>query len=145
MEAMQPIEGITPGMLWTALIVLIGGASLYVLYGKARETYRKQQEYKRIKNDPGDKLADEISKKVADNMEPRFAEINRKLANDKATLDSHTRQIEALNRRTDSQDAGIRALCHGMMALLDEAEKNGDGSHEITDAKKSFTSYLADK
>ena len=33
METMQPIEGVTPGMLWTALIVLVAGATLYVLYG----------------------------------------------------------------------------------------------------------------
>ena len=68
-----------------------------------------------------------------------------KLANDKATIDSHTRQIEALNKRTDTQDTGIRALCHGMLALLDNAERCGNGCKEITEAKKSFTDYLADK
>jgi hypothetical protein len=32
-----------------------------------------------------------------------------------------------------------------MLALLENAEKCGNGSQEITDAKKSFTNYLADK
>ena len=41
MQDLPPIEGVTPGMLWTALIVLIAGAGLYVLYGKVRETYAK--------------------------------------------------------------------------------------------------------
>ena len=53
METMQPIEGVTPGMLWIALIVLVAGATLYVLYGKVRDTYRKQQEYKYILNPHG--------------------------------------------------------------------------------------------
>ena len=79
------------------------------------------------------------------NLEPRFEEYDRKFANDKALLENHTRQIEAINRRTDSQDAGIRALCHGMAALLDNAEKCGGGSPEIKDAKKRFTGFLADK
>lgn len=141
METMQPIEGVTPGMLWIALIVLIAGASLYVLYGKVRETRSKLKKM----DDPEWKLADGISTKVLEKLEPRFSEIERKLSNDKAVIDSHTRQIEAINRRTDSQDAGIRALCHGMAALLDNAEKCGGDSPEIKDAKKRFTGFLADK
>ncbi len=96
-------------------------------------------------DDPDGKLADGISTKVLVKLEPRFSEIERKLANDKALIENHTRQIEAINRRTDSQDAGIRALCHGMAALLDNAEKCGGGSPEIKDAKKRFTGFLADK
>ena len=141
MEQLQPIEGITPGMLWTFLGVLIGLAALYVLYGKVRETYQRNKQMKA----PENKLADEISAKVLEKLEPRFSEIERKLANDKALIENHTRQIEAINRRTDSQDAGIRALCHGMAALLDNAEKCGGGSQEIKDAKKRFTGFLADK
>lgn len=139
---MPAIEGFTPDMLWTALKVIVGLCALVVLWDKVRDVFASAKKRKDAKRP---ELADEISEKVLEKLEPRFAEIDRKLANDKATIDGHTRQIEALNMRTDNQDTGLRALCHGMLALLDNAEKCGNGSQEITDAKKSFTNYLADK
>lgn len=139
---MPAIEGFTPDMLWPALKVIVGLCALVVLGDTVRNVFANAKKRKDAKRP---ELADEISEKVLEKLEPRFAEIDRKLANDKATIDGHTRQIEALNLRTDNQDAGLRALCHGMLALLDNAEKCGNGSQEITDAKKSFTNYLADK
>ena len=142
MEAMQPIEGITPNVLWITLYGIVCLCALIILADKVRGVFAGISDRKQKKKP---ELADEISSKVLEKLEPRLAEVDRKLANDKALLDSHTRQIDSLNRRADNQDTGLRALCHGMLALLDEAEKNGNGSQEITDAKKSFTNYLADK
>lgn len=144
MEQLQPIEGITPGMLWTALIVLIGGATLYVLYGKVRETYRKQQEYKRMRNDPGERLADDISAKVLEKLEPRFAEIDRKLSNDKALLDAHTRQIAAIEKRQDGLDSGQKAANRGILALLNHELHNGNND-EMEYAKKVMVDCLIEK
>ena len=139
---MPAIEGFTPDMLWTALKVIVGLCALVVLWDKVRDVFASAKKRKDAKRP---ELADEISEKVLEKLEPRFAEIDRKLANDKATIDGPTRQIEALNLRTDNQDTGLRALCHGMLALLDNAEKCGGGSPEIKDAKKRFTGFLADK
>lgn len=144
MQDLKPIEGITPGMLWTALIVIIGIATLYVLYGKVRDTYRKQQEYKKIQNDPGTKLADDISKKVLANLEPRFADIERKLGNDKAAIDTHTRQINAIERRQDGADRGQKALCRGVLALLNHELHNGN-TDEMEKAKTGIDDYLIEK
>ena len=140
METMQPIEGVTPGMLWIALIVLIAGASLYVLYGKVRETRSKLKKM----NDPEGKLADEISTKVLESLEPRFAEIDRKLSNDKAIIDSHTRQIDALSSRTDGSEDGIKALSRGVLALLNHALHNGN-SDELEHAQQTLNDYLIEK
>ena len=142
---MQPIEGITPQALWTFLVVLVGLGTLVVLADKVMDVWRKHKARQKIETGPESELAEEISKKVLEKLEPRFQEIDRKLANDKALLENHTRQIEAINRRTDSQDAGIRALCHGMAALLDNADKCGSAGEEIKAAKKMFTDYLTDK
>lgn len=148
MEALQPIEGVTPWMLWPALIVLIALATLYVLYGKVRETYRKQQEYKRVKNDPGERLADEISKKVIASMEPRleprFSEINKKLANDKTLIEAHTRQIAAIEKRQDGFETGQKAGNRGILALLNHELHNGN-SDEMEKAKQVMDDYLIEK
>jgi uncharacterized protein HemX len=140
MEQIKPIEGITPGMIWTFVAVLVGLAALYVLYGKVRETYAKNKKLK----DPEKKLADEISARVLEKLEPRFAEIDKKLANDKATLDGHTRQIEALASRTDGNENGVKALSRGVLALLNHTLHNGN-TDELEHAQQALNDYLIEK
>ena len=140
MEQIKPIEGITPGMIWTFVAVLVGLAALYVLYGKVRETYAKN---KRMK-DPEKKLADEISARVLEKLEPRFADIDRKFANDKDAIDRHTRQIEALTSRSNGYDEGIKALSRGVLALLNHALHNGN-TDELEKAQQGINDYLIEK
>ena len=135
---MQPIEGITPEALWTFLGVLVGLAALYVLYGKVRETYTKNKQMK----DPG--LADEISKKVMEKFDPRFQEIDRKLANDKALLDDHTKQLASYDTRFAKQEEGQRVLCRGQLALLSH-EINGNSIDKCKEAQEIIKNYLIDK
>lgn len=137
---MQPIEGITPEAIWTFLGVLVGLAALYVLYGKVRETYAKNKQMKGHEN----KLADEISKKVMEKLEPRFAEIDRKLGNDKAMIDDHTQKLAAIAVRNDSLEIGQRALCRGVLALLSH-EINGNSVEKLQDAQTGINNYLIDK
>jgi uncharacterized protein HemX len=140
MEQIKPIEGITPGMIWTFVAVLVGLAALYVLYGKVRETYQKNKKMK----DPENKLADEISARVLEKLEPRFAEIDKKLANDKATLAGHTRQIEALATRTNGNEDGVKALSRGVLALLNHTLHNGN-TDELEHAQQALNDYLIEK
>lgn len=140
MEQIKPIEGITPGMIWTFVAVLVGLAALYVLYGKVRETYAKN---KRMK-DPENKLANEISDRVLEKLEPRFAEIDRKLANDKLMIETHTRQIDSLSGRVDGSEEGIKALSRGVLALLNHALHNGN-TEELERAQQGINDYLIEK
>jgi len=140
MQDLPPIEGVTPRMLWTALIVLIAGAGLYVLYGKVRETYLKNKQMK----SPENRLADEISAKVIEKMEPRFSEIDRKLANDKEQIDAHTRQINTMEKRQNSSDKAEKALCRGVLALLNHELHNGN-TDEMEKAKSGIDDYLIEK
>ena len=140
---LQPIEGITPDMLWTALIVLVGVGGLIVLGDKVADVWRKHQARKQV-NAPESKLADEISQKVLSKMEPRFADIDRKFANDKQTLEAHTRQIGEINKRVDSLETGQKAQCRGILALLNHELHNGN-SDEMEAAKKGMDNYLIEK
>lgn len=141
---MQPIEGITPDMLWTALIVLVGVGSLIVLGDKVADVWRKHQARKQISSGPESKLADEISKKVLDKLEPRFADIDRKFANDKQLLEMHTRQIAEQGKRIDGLETGQKAQCRGVLALLNHELHNGN-SDEMEAAKKGMDNYLIEK
>lgn len=140
MQDLPPIEGVTPGMLWTALIVLIAGAGLYVLYGKVRETYAKNKKLK----DSEKKLADEISAKVLENLEPRFAEIEKKLSNDNSRIDENTRELSEHRKRMDGLETGQRAICRGVLALLSH-EINGNSTDKLKEAQTGISNYLIDK
>jgi len=141
---MTPIEGITPQALWTTIGVLIGLCSIYLLFCKVRSEIRKEQERKKLENQPGNALAKEISQQVIKEFEPRFVEIERKLTNDKAQIELHTRQINELSNQFDSVGKDVKALCHGMLALLNKAKGIGT-EEEIDEALRSFTGYLVDK
>ena len=142
---MQPIEGITPEMLWTFFVVLVGLATLVVLGYKVVEIVRKEQEYKRKKREqPEDKLADDISSKILEKIEPRFNAIDRKLANDKTQIEAHAREIAELRKRAEGTEQGMRAVCKGMLVLMNNAKGNAT-DQEIDDAARAFTNYLADK
>lgn len=144
MIQMQPIEGITPDMLWTALIVLVGVGGLIVLGDKVMDVWRKHQARKQISSGPESQLAEAISKKVIEKMEPRFADIDRKFANDKQLLETHTRQIGELNKRVDGLETGQKAQCRGILALLNHELHNGN-SDEMEAAKKGMDNYLIEK
>lgn len=142
---MQPIEGITPEMLWTFLTVLAGLAALMVLGYKVVEIVRKEQEYKKKKREqPENRLAEDISSKILEKIEPRFNAIDRKLANDKAQIEAHTREISELRMRAEGTEKGMRAVCKGMLVLMNNAKGNAT-DQEIDDAAREFTNYLADK
>lgn len=140
MDQLPSIAGATPTVFWYTLLGLFALATIYILYGNVVKTYRSLKQMR----DPGNKLADDISKKVVANIEPRFEEINRKLANDKATIDSHTRQIDALSSRTDGSEDGIKALSRGVLALLNHALHNGNND-ELEKAQQGINEYLIQK
>lgn len=141
MEQVQPIEGITPGMLWTFIVVAVGLCALIVLGDKVRAVFAGARERKAAKRP---ELADEISDKVLKKLEPRFADIDRKLANDKVRIDEHSRAIGTLANRTEGVENGQRVLCRGVLALLNHELHNGN-SEEMEKAKKGMDDYLIDK
>lgn len=141
METIQPIEGITPGALWTTLYVLLALCLIIITVYKVVEIIRKERERKQARRP---ELADEISGKVLEKLEPRLAEIDRKLANDKALIDNHTRQIAAVEARQDAMERGQKAQCRGVLALLNHELHNGN-SDEMERAQAGMNDYLIDK
>lgn len=141
METIQPIEGITPGALWNTLYVLLALCLIVITVYKVVEIIRKERERKQARRP---ELADEISGKVLEKLEPRLAEIDRKLANDKALIDNHTRQIAAVEARQDAMERGQKAQCRGVLALLNHELHNGN-SDEMERAQAGMNDYLIDK
>lgn len=147
-EKVQAIEGITPNMIWTTLIVFVGLMALYVLFGKARDVFRNEKKQKREAQElQGQDVTDRIANKVMEKLEPKlnekFAEIDRKLAADKETIELHTTQLNANESRVRQLENGNKALCHGVFALLSH-EVNGNSIDKLKKAQDGMKNYLID-
>jgi len=141
---MQPVEGLTPEVLWYTLIGLVGIGSLIVLADKVADVFRKRREREKLKQQPEDKLADTISAKVLSKLEPRFTEIERKLATDKSRLDEHTRILGAHQDQLANIEQGNKVMCRGILALLSH-EINGNSDDKLRASQAELTNYLIEK
>ena len=119
----QAIEGITPAMLWTFIVVLVGLMALIVLGDKVMDVFRNAKKRRQEQSDLNSqditvRIADKVIEKLTPTLDEKFDEINKKLAADKETIELHTRQLNAQNERVDRLDNDTRALLHGVSALL---------------------------
>lgn len=155
MEQVQKIEGISPDMLWTFIIVLVGLAAIFVLGYKVVEILRKEHERKVQREqlngtDITDRIADKVIEKLQPTLDEKFGEVNakfdeidRKLQNDKEVIELHTTQLNAQKSRTDRLDNDNKALLHGMSALLSH-EINGNSVDKLTKTQEALHNYLID-
>lgn len=138
------IEGLTPSVLWITLFGLVCIGTLIVLADKVVDVFRKKHERDKLKKEPEDKLAETISAKVLAKLEPRFAEIDRKLATDKSRLDEHTRILGTHQDQLANIELGNKVLCRGILALLSH-EINGNSDDKLKASQQEITNYLIDK
>jgi len=140
-EALK-IEGISPGMLWTFMVVLVGLMAVVVLGDKVMDVFRnikkRRTEREQLQGtDVTDRIADKVMEKLEPKLNEKFEEIDRKLASDKATIESHTVQLNDHEGRVSKLEGGNMALCHGMLALLKR-------DPSLTKEQKAMENYLID-
>lgn len=136
------IEGISPSMLWTFLVVLVGLMALVVLGDKVLDVFRgaKQRKMEREQlqgTDVTDRIADKVMEKLEPKLNEKFEEIDRKLAADKQVIEIHTTQLNDHEGRVSKLEGGNKALCHGMLALLEM-------NPALTKAQHAMKNYLID-
>ena len=144
----QAIEGITPAMLWTFLVVLVGLMALVVLGDKVADVFRKAKKRKKeetelTETDITERIADKVMEQLTPKLDEKFAEIDRKLANDRNDLVMHTNQLNATTARVDRLDNDSKALLHGMSALLSHSI-NGNSTDRLKKTQTAMNNYLID-
>lgn len=150
-NSVQPIEGITPGALWTTAGVLVALLGIAILVFKAIEFWQGQKDRKERRNNDGreqTQLAEEVSRKVTEGLEPRFrgieneiSEVNRKLENDKQRLDGHERTLNSISQAQADNSEGFAVLAGALLAVLDHELHNGN-ENQMTDARNDLNKYL---
>lgn len=147
------LEGLLPVDVWNAVIVILilFGVFLAVFKGviMIRDEINKKKKDKQLsKKDITDEIADKVMDKLTPQIDEKFAEfsasvdkkfedIDEKLKSDKETLISHTTQLNDHESRVGRLEGGNRALCHGMLALLER-------DPELTNAQRAMKSFLID-
>ena len=118
-ESVQPIEGITPTMLWNFVLVLLGLCAVVILFYKVIEILRKEHERKAKKAQlNGKDLTDEIADKVMEKLKPQLEKIDKKLAGDKERLDSHERRLNKDEADLDRIGENTEKILDAMDGLL---------------------------
>lgn len=151
MQTVQPIEGITPGALWTFAGVLVALLGIAILVFKVIEFWQGQKDRKEKRENDDQKqirLAEEVSRKVAADLEPRFrgienevSEVNRKLENDKQRLDGHERTLNSISQAQADNSEGFAVLAGALLAVLDHELHNGN-EDQMNDARNELNRYL---
>ena len=120
---MDKIEGFTPGMLWTFVIVLIGLGSIAILVDKVVDIFRKAKDRK------------------SNGMEARVRALEDRDAVIEEKLDRDLRRIEDLEKRQDDAGDGFSVLGKAVLAILNHQIHNGNGE-EMLEAQSELNSYL---
>jgi len=138
------LNGITPGHLWTFLIVLVGMVEvLAAVYGLIEKV-----DARREKRDAASKAhANGIDTKISTELAQIRAEINDISAHIRKIdefLDSDKRRIEALETAQNSASKGFAVLCSSSLALVEHMLHNGNAD-QLEDAKESLIKYLTEQ
>ena len=139
---LMTIEGITPSMLWDFGYTMLALIAIIVCIEKIPDIIWKWTDRKRkAEEGPRSDFADEISNKIMDKLEPRFHEINEKLKQDKARLDSHEYALSGIHKAQQDISEGFSVICYAMIAVLNHGIHNGN-KDEMEDALNKLHAYL---
>lgn len=141
---MPGVENFTPQVLWTTIYGLLALCILFMVVYKvydAIHTIIDRRKHKKEAEKPS--FAEEVSQKVIDKLEPRFAEIEKNLAKDKSRLDNHETMLSSMQIEHKEIHEGLRAICKFML-VIGNYGKFGD-SEEIKDASAELQKFLAEK
>ena len=138
---MQPIEGLTPEVLWYTLVGLAGIGALIILVDKVADVFRRRKARRSVESTPTDALAEAVGRKLLD---PRLDDVDRKLANDKVRIDDHALWLARHTEQISAIEESQKVLCRGILALLSH-EINGNSDDKLRASQQEITNYLIDK
>ncbi len=143
MIAVPAIEGITPNDLWTTIYTILALCVLFMVVYKVFDAIRNEIERrKRKKEAQAPDLADKISRKVIEKLEPRFQEIEKNLNKDKSRLDNHDLILSDMQAGQQDVRDGLVAVCKTLLVILSYGDF-GQNSKEVKEATADLTNFLA--
>ena len=149
-QVLPAIEGLTPSIAWYTIYGIICLCALIILFDKVRKVFKERRQERQDQEAEHDGTIqgqlDKMNKQIAEiqsDLKKQFAEYDKKFANDKETLDMHTRQINVQQSQIDRLAAGQKAACRGILAMLNH-EITGNSVDKLKTAKEKMEDYLLD-
>lgn len=139
---MPDIQGMSPEVAWTTLYGIIALGLLFIVFYNVYNAIHTILERHRLKKEAEEPdLADKISVKVIEKLEPRFKDIESKLDNDKIRLDRHDLLIQQIQQgQRDTRD-GLVAICKTLVVMTNYGDLGN--SNEVREASAELNKYLA--
>ena len=136
------LDGISPNSIWSFICIGFALIGVFLVIAKFIDTIRawiKEREEKKAlgKKDITEEIATKVIEKLEPKLDERFDEIDRKLAADKETINSHTTQLNDHESRVSKLEGGNLALCHGILALLEQ-------DPNLSKEQKAMKNFLID-
>ncbi len=139
---MPDIQGMSPEAAWTTLYGIIAMGLIFIVFYNVYNAIHTIVERRRLRKEAEKPdLADKISVKVIEKLEPRFKEIESKLDNDKNRLDKHDLMIQQIQQGQRDTREGLVAICKTLVVMANYGDLGN--SNEVREASAELNKYLA--
>jgi len=141
---MPTVEGFTPDVAWTTLYGIIALGLLFLIGYRVYDAIHTILERKR-EREQSEKpdFAEEVSRKVIEKLEPRFAKIEENLDKDKSRLDNHESVLAGIKSGQQEVRDGLTAICKFML-IIGTYGDFGD-NEKVKDANADLQKFLAER
>jgi len=141
---MPTVEGFTPDVAWTTLYGIIALGLLFLIGYRVYDAIHTILERKRErKQSEKPDFAEEVSRKVIEKLEPRFAKIEENLDKDKSRLDNHESVLAGIKSGQQEVRDGLTAICKFML-IIGTYGDFGD-NEKVKDANADLQKFLAER
>jgi len=141
---MPTVDGFTPDVAWTTLYGIIALGLLFLIGYRVYDAVHTILERKREREQAErPDFAEEVSRKVIEKLEPRFAKIEENLDKDKSRLDNHESVLSGIKSGQQEVRDGLTAICKFML-IIGTYGDFGD-NEKVKDANADLQRYLAER
>lgn len=141
---MPTVEGFTPQIAWYTLYGLFAIALLFLIGFRVYDAIHTMAERRRQrKESEKPDFAEQVSKKVVKELEPRLKEIESNLAKDKKRLETHEQLITGMQSGNKEIHDGLSAIAKFMLVISNYG--NLGESAQVKEASVELQKFLAEK
>lgn len=141
---MPTVDGLTPEIIWYFFYGLFAVGLLFLIGFRVYDAIhtlveRKRQRIASAKPD----FAEQVSKKVVKELEPRLLEIEKNLDKDKQRLETHERMITGMQSGQREIRDGLSAIAKFMLVISNYGNLGNDD--HVKEASVELQKFLAEK
>ena len=141
---MPTVEGLSPKILWYMLYGLFAMGLLFLIGFRVYDAIHTLAERRRQrKESEKPDFAEQVSKKVVKELEPRLKEIESNLDKDKKRLETHEQLISGMQTGQKEVHDGLSAIAKFMLVISNYGNI-GDNEH-VKEASVELQKFLAEK